>query len=244
MEFPSSIWSKLLKFSDDQRCQRLQACQDITKCVQNCLERQREALSDLHNHKEGTTDMISTNKTEILDIESCVAGIRMMKYFHWRESEALNYSSSSISSSISSSSSSNDAPSSNSQDDDGLASDSSMNKDKDKDNTTHAGVPTCAREVHAQWACRAVALACSTHVIGLRDCFHEIGDKDIVLSVPYFGYTAAASSSSSSIKNNDPDAPMKRIPCREFQESLGKCVAERAAELEQRVSLRKQQEEA
>lgn len=217
MELPSLIWSKVLKFSDDQRCQRLQACQDITKCVQNCLQRQREALS--LNDGNAKSDMV---RTEVLDIESCVSGIRMMKYFHWRESEAYG---------------NEKAPPTPSTKEDGELTntmDNSMNNENTT--TTPIGVPTCAREVHAQWACRAVALACSPHVIQLRDCFEEIGDKDEILSVPYFGYTDTSTTITA-----DPGT-MKRIPCREIQANLGKCVAERAAELEQRVSQRKRQE--
>jgi hypothetical protein len=75
----------------------------------------------------------------------------------------------------------------------------------------------------AQWACRAIALACSSDLIQLKDCFTKLG-KDNVVSVPFFAYA--------------PGDEGHDIPCRELQEKLGKCVAVRAAELEQRVNAR------
>ena len=246
-----AIWSKVTSFSDQQRCQRLQACQDITLCVQNCLQRQRVALlqaSDKNNIK-------TTNSTEddepiqLLDIENCVSGVRMMKYFHWRESDAHdNPSSTSSAAAATVLAVGGITPGEQSpiifakEDIDGKAQLSypnakdsqctSQQNHQTSASTIPIAIPTCAREVHAQWGCRAVSLACSSHLISLRACFEEIG-KEEVLSVPYFGYATTGL-----------DSDNKRIPCRELQQSLGKCVAERAAELEQRVSVHRNRQEA
>ena len=275
----SAIWSKINSFSDKQRCQRLQACQDITKCVQNCLQRQRAALSLLDSSAAAaaaaddgngnTTIMVKKQQQqqeeqpiELLDIEHCVAGIRMMKYFQWRESEAHNYPLSSTKVAVA------DATAATTAVGIGIPTTTTttgalvVDKEEHADESIHDNnninnnininppqqqleIPTCAREIHAQWACRAVSLACSPHLIRLRECFDEIGKQE-VLSVPYFGYATSTSTTTTStstsdntihnVQQHDNYNATKRIPCRELQASLGKCVAERAAELEQRVS--------
>lgn len=144
-----------------------------------------------------------------LDMEDCVAGIRMVKYFDWRESSPTRVYGE------------DDTTQANT-----LVSVKAVPKEPESNIP-----PTCAREIHSSWACRAVSLACSPDVIGLRNCFKEIGVKDEILSVPYFGYQEGADVG-------------KRIPCREWQESLGKCVAERATELGERVTKRKEAEAA
>jgi hypothetical protein len=186
-----ALWSKITTFSDEQRCERLQTCQDLSKCVQNCLTRQQDMLAS----KEVSV--------ETVDMENCVAGIRMMKYFGWRESQPLRVLGENEHQVV-----------------------STKQEQQEQDSNVP---PTCAREVHAQWGCRAVALACSPDLIKLKNCFNAIG-KDEVLSVPYFGYA--------------PGDESKSIPCREIQESLGKCVAERAAELELRVTASRSKEAA
>ena len=283
---------KFTQFSDDQRCQRLHACQDLTKCVENCMQRQRKMLLNVDTLQDGDYKTATQTQQsqqqlqpqnmqvdEALDLEDTVAGLRMMKYFHWRESEPIQQApelnsnedsmpswttpaSSSSSSSTSSGSSIVDEPSSSSSSSSSsnnavlpstskgtMTTTTTTTSFNSSENSTSIMVPdpppTCAREVHAQWACRAVALACSYHLIRLRACFDEVG-KEAILSVPYFGYqegamsVATAHAEDSNVKSNTDAAPSKKsIPCRQWQESLGACVAERAAELEQRVTQRK-----
>jgi hypothetical protein len=181
------MWSKLMQISDEQRCERLQKCQDLTSCVRNCLQRQRDAM-------EGKAVSLDTE-----DLERYAVGVRMMRYFDWRDSEPIRVL--------------------------GDRGHSIVAPPESTERTSDVRLPpTCAREVHAQWACRAISLACSPDLIQLKNCFATLG-KEQVVSVPFFAYA--------------PGDEGKHIPCRELQEKLGKCVAERAAELEQRVNARK-----
>lgn len=192
-----------MQISDEQRCQRLQTCQDLTKCVRNCLQRQRDALT-----QKASTSTASSEPVEIMDIENYTVGVRMMRYFDWRESEPIRVVGDRD----------QGAPQVLSQ-----PKSSSAPAAPSAPAPTEMIVPTCAREVHAQWACRAISLACSPDLIELKGCFNKLG-KDNVLSVPYFAYA--------------PGDEGQGIPCRELQEKLGQCVALRAAELEQRVNAR------
>jgi hypothetical protein len=199
------LWVKLKVFSDEQRVLRLQKCQDLKRCLDNCLQVQQEMLK---GKKDAHKNMI--------DMEGCVSGIRMVKYFDWRESVPTRVF--------------------GENDTTGKPNKVvALPKAKNKANqvglsSVESEIPTCARQVHSLWGCRAVALACSPDLVQLRNCFREIGDKEAILSVPYFGYTEG---------NNESQS----IPCREFQQKLAQCVTKRAAELEQRVRARKEERE-
>lgn len=149
------------------------------------------------------------NKNEdlqLLDMEACQAGVRMVRYFDWRESTLV-------------------AREDTSDGENPVQRVVSTNDDASNPNIP----PTCAREVHSLWGCRAVSLACSSHVKELRTCFQQY-DKETVLSVPYFGYQEGV----------DED---RNIPCKEIQRSLGKCVAQKANELEERITTSRRQAE-
>jgi hypothetical protein len=194
-----ALWSKFERFSDQQRLERLQSCQDLSACVKNCLHIQRAMIAK------------KMPEQQKMDMESCVAGIRMVKYYDWREGQPTRIMG----------------------EDDTLQANTLVNVPSAATKQTFVPgdvPPTCAREVHSLWGCRGVALACAPDVIALRKCFHDQGDKEQVLSVPYFGYQEGV----------DVD---KSIPCRELQEQLGKCVAVRATELEERVTSRPPEDE-
>jgi hypothetical protein len=206
-------------FSDEQRCERLSQCQPLTHCVQNCLQRQRDRLAG------------RPPSVEPIALEDFTAGKRMLHFFNWSHqssTKSLTTEKESAKDGALPASSSSSSFFSNLK-----SMESNVNK-PDKTSSTSTAIasgipmedtspPTCAQEIHAQWGCRAVALACSSHLVELRECFESLrpNSKDIVLSVPYFGYA--------------PGDESKRIPCRSQQELLGACVSTRAAELEQRV---------
>jgi len=182
------LWSRFQEFSDDQRLFRLQACQDIYTCVESC----RNVRSSKLSGKDGE---------EMLDLEGCASGVRMVKYFDWRESLPTRIKLS------------NDIKGET------VVSMKTASTDQEKDE-----IPTCARETHSMWGCRAVALGCAPHLIDLRNCFQESYSKEHVLSVAQFSYE----------NNNEKDTP-----CGDIQKKLGDCVAKEAALLEQRISARK-----
>mmetsp|Transcript_18428 Transcript_18428/g.27310 ORF Transcript_18428/g.27310 Transcript_18428/m.27310 type:complete len:192 (+) Transcript_18428:123-698(+) len=181
------LWSRFQRFSDEQRLFRLGTCQDIAKCVESCRNVRNSRLS-------------GKECGEMLDLEGCVAGIRMVKYFDWRESQPTRIK-----------------LGDGARGETVLAIKPSHDKAKDE-------IPTCARETHAVWGCRAIALGCAPHMIDLRNCFQESYTTEQVLSVSQFGY-----------ENNNNE----NIPCRDIQRALGECVAREASLLEQRVSASK-----
>ena len=107
----------------------------------------------------------------------------------------------------------------------------------------------CSREKHAIWACRAGALQCGSHLVQLRNCFNDTvrpppGVTDplhpknygAVLSVGTTAYEPSKLKSNE--MNRDNSTNSNRIPCREFQESLGLCIATNATALAEREMLR------
>mmetsp|Transcript_34337 Transcript_34337/g.39118 ORF Transcript_34337/g.39118 Transcript_34337/m.39118 type:complete len:203 (-) Transcript_34337:306-914(-) len=191
------LWSKFQVFSDDQRLERLRACEDLTKCVLNCRE-----VRELR--------LLGRDELELLNMESCVPGIRMVKYFDWRESKPtrIKIDSGEIHEQFSV-----------------VAKNSPLDEMEDKKE-----IPTCARETHCMWGCRAVALGCSEHIIDLRQCFRKSHTKEQVLNIAKFSYEGDLNGSSGTTNSE-----VETIPCREIQQILGKCVAEKAAILQQRI---------
>jgi len=96
---------------------------------------------------------------------------------------------------------------------------------------------TCQREEHALWGCRAVALQCGSELNLLKLCFdreqglatngHPINPA-VVLEQKRTAYeTDKIKASSSSSSGNE-------IPCREYQEQMGKCINESSKALAKR----------
>lgn len=88
-------------------------------------------------------------------------------------------------------------------------------------------IPSCAKQQHSVWGCRAISTACAVELIAMRDCFDQY-DKDQVLAIADTNYDGS---------NDRLDRP---IACREQQRILGACVAKNTAEMEQRIRRRNQ----
>ena len=86
----------------------------------------------------------------------------------------------------------------------------------------------CQREEHALWACRAVAVGCGEPLTKLRDCFDAVGPREVLTQKDGGCYESSHQSSKGK----------QTIPCAEFQEAVGKCVAKNLHELQQRVAQR------
>ena len=86
---------------------------------------------------------------------------------------------------------------------------------------------SCARERHALWGARAVAVGCGQELHSLQQCFHEQGPRR-VLSVGESNYQEE--------KDNNRQAI---IPCAAVQRQLGNCVNQNVQELYQRLQERK-----
>ena len=87
---------------------------------------------------------------------------------------------------------------------------------------------TCAREQHALWACRAVAVGCGLELGNLKRCFDEEGPMS-VLSNPQNQYEGKAPKSR---KGGE-------IPCGGLQQQVGQCVNTGLRELDERERDRK-----
>jgi hypothetical protein len=102
----------------------------------------------------------------------------------------------------------------------------------------------CSREKHAIWACRAGALQCGAQLVQLRNCFNDAvipppgvvdpvskNNKDYgaVLNVATTAYEPLKVKPNTTRNNN-----IDSIPCREFQEKLGLCIATNATALAER----------
>ena len=151
-----------------------------------------------------------------LDINQTVPGTRMMRYFGWHQ-ETGHPESASFSSILQSTQQSNNK-------EDGTVTDmkqntTAANATVASSSTNNPVIPSCAKEMHALWACRSVCLGCAEHLRNLKDCFQLIPEQ--VLNVPQTAY--------------EPTKYSGIIPCRESQEELGKCVIKKSKELQQRL---------
>jgi hypothetical protein len=177
---PSPSWfSSIQSFIDDtvdeQRIERLRACRSLEDILAQC-------------HKSRSKSKSGDDSNYRYHLEDVPAGIRMVRYFQWRN--------------------------------------------------VHDFDRQCSRETHSLWACRAGALQCGSELVQLRNCFldrqaapeasgnADLTDYGAVLKCSATGYEAKP-------RNNDKD-----IPCRLFQEQVGRCVAKNARLLAERETIR------
>jgi hypothetical protein len=190
------IASRVNAFMDEQRLERLMQCQEIQQVLKHCQERRKALISSSNEVKEEW------------DVDQTVPGTRMMRYFGWHEESPSTLSS--FSTVLH-----NNVHQSN----DSIETASIQPKET---TTTSTLIPSCAKESHALWGCRAVSLGCAGHLRQLRECF-KTTPRD-VLSDPNTAYEPSNNTTS-----------RDRLPCQELQEALGKCVIKEAKELKQRV---------
>jgi hypothetical protein len=107
---------------------------------------------------------------------------------------------------------------------------SAQNDDEDNDKIKHVLDQTCAREQHALWACRAVAIGCGSELVQLRNCFDGEGAMP-VLTQPQTLYESPVGSGSKK--------KLKKIPCGAIQQEVGQCVHKGMQALVQREGVRK-----
>eukprot|EP00568_Trieres_chinensis_P013707 CAMPEP_0183293098 /NCGR_PEP_ID=MMETSP0160_2-20130417/1920_1 /TAXON_ID=2839 ORGANISM="Odontella Sinensis, Strain Grunow 1884" /NCGR_SAMPLE_ID=MMETSP0160_2 /ASSEMBLY_ACC=CAM_ASM_000250 /LENGTH=275 /DNA_ID=CAMNT_0025454159 /DNA_START=13 /DNA_END=840 /DNA_ORIENTATION=+ len=88
-------------------------------------------------------------------------------------------------------------------------------------------IPTCARESHAAWACRGLAVGCGDRIAILRDCFRR-GEEEAAATIKEM--------TGGDINSWDGDASkLPRVSCVDEQKYLSACVLQREAEMEKRV---------
>lgn len=173
-------------------------CQEIQQVLKHCQERRKKLIAN------------SNEVEEEWDIDQTVPGTRMMRYFGWREESPSTLSFSTM-------------LNNNAQPNDAIPIETASIQPKGPTTTTSTPItiPSCAKESHALWGCRAVSLGCAGHLRQLRECF-QTTPHDVL-----FDPTTAYEPSS-----NTGD----RVPCQKLQESLGKCVIKEAKELKQRLN--------
>lgn len=77
----------------------------------------------------------------------------------------------------------------------------------------------CRREEHAVWACRAIALRCGRELTDFKSCVDKCGPSILKSETVYEGTTSGVESG---------------VPCGDFQQAIGACVAKNAKEMQQR----------
>lgn len=98
----------------------------------------------------------------------------------------------------------------------------------------HAIVQSCAREQHALWACRAVAVGCGKELGALKAGFDQMGDPFPVLFESKTSYEEVSS------PNNSTSSSTRILPCAQLQSTLGACVRKGADELLERTNARRE----
>lgn len=79
---------------------------------------------------------------------------------------------------------------------------------------------TCQRELHAVWACRAIAVGCGEDLVRLRNCFDKATPAVILAGEPVY------------------EQASKQVPCGELQQRMASCIQKSAMDLQQRVEAR------
>jgi hypothetical protein len=135
--------------------------------------------------------VVSEGESHQLSLENTPGGIRMLRFFHWRE----------------------------------------LPLEFPLESTA------CQREEHALWACRAVAVGCGKPLTELRDCFDQLGPDQVLLS------SRSNTGQATTCYNDKSEEMSKRkskVPCHDYQQAVGECVATNLYELQQRVEQRKE----
>jgi len=92
---------------------------------------------------------------------------------------------------------------------------------------------SCARERHAMWACRGVAVGCGKELAALKKGFDDHGPL-VILHESQTAYEESYTKN----KNNK---SKKRIPCAKLQTTLGACVQRGASNLLERTRQRNEE---
>lgn len=199
----AGIASRIGEFMDQQRLERLKQCQEIDAVLRDCLQRRNKMLN-------GET---VPQEQESLSVDQIVPGTRMMRYFGWHKETPSSPESVSFSSVWQSASETDETT-------------VTVKEEMKPATTANASasstvtlIPTCAKEMHAIWACRSVCLGCAGDLRNLKDCFQLLPEE--VLNAHETAY--------------EPTLSNVTIPCRQSQEELGRCVVKNAKELQQRL---------
>jgi len=243
---PSALKERFHEFDDKQRIDRLSACHDLDRILNNC--RERHPQQQQHQDSPQSQSRSDSDHHHGHDpIESVSIGLRNMKYFGWRG--------------ILSSTKKNETVS---IDNDSNADDNG-NDDPDLLSVFHSKIrSSCAREQHAVWACRAVSTGCGNDLAELKRCFEDIDDDNQkesnnnnnnnhlpqhirVLTAPYTNYEGIVEKFDVDAKadgDGDATASLKqRIPCHEVQRRLGLCVTANGKQLLERKQQRERQQQ-
>jgi hypothetical protein len=192
---------------DDQRLHRLQQCRVLQEVLSDC--RRQSSSSSRDTSSTSTNKDTDTTRRRRLELEDVPAGIRMVKYFNWRDWQAPE--------TVTADNNNNDG---------------SSNKSNTK--SKKGGNNHCLREEHAVWACRGVALSCGAPLAQLKSCFDETpGGVDAVLaSTNQTAYEPEYKAGNND--NSDQTNKTSKTPCQWQQQALGDCVAAAAVQLQER----------
>jgi len=186
-------------FADSQREERINQCLNIEKALLEC-ERVRAS--------------ISKTETARIHLHDTRAGMKISRFYDWglvnphkKEAISAMREDNTVRSMHQSENANNEKVIN--------ANDSAGDKASDTK-------PSCSRERHAVWGCRAIALGCSSDLVGLKKCFQE---KIGTTNPPYFAYE----SSDGNVDDTCDD-------CRSEMRKVGDCVLMNWKELNERQS--------
>lgn len=80
--------SQITGMMDDQRLHRLQQCQILQKVLSDCRKSNNSSNSNSGSAARSSKDNDNTSRQRRLELEDVPAGIRMVRYFNWRDYEA------------------------------------------------------------------------------------------------------------------------------------------------------------
>jgi hypothetical protein len=189
---------------DDQRLHRLQQCRVLQEVLSDC---RRQSSTSVSRNPSGASKDKDTDATRRrLELEDVPAGIRMVKYFNWRDWQAP------------------ETATSDNNNNDGNSNESNTKSKKGGNNH-------CLREEHAVWACRGVALSCGAPLAQLKSCFDENGADAVLASTNQTAYEPEYEAGNAVAANNDHG---DKTPCQWQQQAMGDCVAAAAVQLQER----------
>jgi hypothetical protein len=221
--YMNSVRQQITGMMDDQRLHRLQQCRILQEVLSDCRKSSSSRSSSRSSSTNQQTDATdTTTRRRRLELEDVPAGIRMVRYFNWRDYKAPD---------VLVGTSDHDTDSHKSKSTKKEIRSNNNSKQIQNNNGNH-----CLREEHAVWACRSVALQCGAPLAQLKSCFTDAGADAVLDSANQTAYEPDYNAPETVAKNNSSSGSgtATKTPCQWQQQALGDCVAAAAVQLQER----------
>ena len=210
---------------DDQRYSRLQACRQLEKAWKNCEHRRRKRPMNLDPSTDGTTAASSMSPDETTRIQDLRTGLKISRFYNWGLSHNLKESTLEAMRSTEEGMARHGIAR-------GLLGVGTENMHDTVTRSTAGTIspqqqrssqPTCNREIHAVWACRALSLGCGADLVQLKKCFQSKENENGLDPTCHYH-----------LQHSPPDETGK--DCSLYQTRVAKCVTQTWNKMEQRRS--------